>query len=435
MVVSRFAEGGAEVGIGKMSSFEPVSLHEVGGLPGRETLIRRLNRSEGALALMVASPGALAAVNRIWGHEAGDRMLVSAAARLRAAAPSGALVTRLSGAKLAALIPADTPEAAQEAASALADAMAEATSGPAPDPVFGVAWTQSPGPGLADTMIAAALGAHDQAREDGAEIAVVTVDPSADRAEMGRARRALDSIRAGRASIALQPVVAADGEGRLLFKEALIRVHGPDGALVPAGAFMPELERLGMSEEADIAALRLAFEALAEEPMGRVSVNLSGASITRRRWPEVFSELATQRPDCARRLIVEVTEEAAIARAGSAAGLFALVRAAGAALALDDFGAGRTSFRHLRDFRFDMVKIDGGFIRGVDSSADNRMLVSALVAIARQFDMMVVAEFVETAAEARTLRDLGVDGFQGFHFGRPQLVWSGENELEEGRVG
>lgn len=403
-------------------------------LPGRDTLERRIGRSEGPLALAVASPGALAAVNRIWGHEAGDRMLEGASHRLRAAAPAGALVARLSGAKLAALIPAETPDAARDAADRLAGAMAAAAGGPAPDPVLGVAWAPAGSPGLADTLIAAALGAHDRAREDGAEVAVVTVDCAADRAGLGRARRALDAIRSGRATIALQPVVAADGAGRILFREALVRVQAPDGRSIPAGEFMPELERLGMSEEADLAALRLAFDALAEEPMGRVSVNLSGPSITRRRWPETFAALAAARPDCARRLIVEVTEEAAIARAGAAAGLFALVRARGSALALDDFGAGRTSFRHLRDFRFDMVKIDGGFVRGVDASADNRMLISALVAIARQFDMMTVAEFVETAAEARTLRDLGVDGFQGFHFGRPQLVWSG-GARDEGRAG
>ena len=70
-----------------------------------------------------------------------------------------------------------------------------------------------------------------------------------------------------------------------------------------------------------------------------------------------------------------------------------------------------------------MVKIDGGYIRGIDHKPDNKMLVSALVAIARQFDMTVIAEHVENAAEARVLRSLEVDGFQGYLFGRPALVW------------
>lgn len=394
-------------------------------IPGRDALRAGLRRVSGPAAMIVATAGALGGVNRIYGHEAGDRLIEGAAARLAAAAPDRSVIARLSGAKYAVLTSVASPEAAHDLARDLADAMAAASAGPSVDPRLGVAWTPSLSPGQEEALIAAALGALDRARADGAEIEVALLDDEAERDALGRARRALDAIRAGAVSIALQPVVASDSSGRVLFREALIRVSGPDGSPVPAGAFMPELERLGMTEEADVAALTLAFETLAREPATRVSVNLSGAAMTRRRWPEAFAALAAAAPDCAARLIVEVTEETAIARAGAAAALFMLIRAHGAAIALDDFGAGRTSFRHLRDFRFDLVKIDGTFIKGIDSSADNRMLVAALVAIARQFDMMVVAEYVETAAEARVLRSLGVDGFQGFFFGRPALVWSG----------
>lgn len=402
---------------------------------GRKALERRLQRSDGPVALFVVSAGALGGVNRIYGHDAGDQMLEGAIERVLAAAPDGALVSRLSGAKVAVLAAAASPEVAHQMARGLADAVAAAKSGPSVDPRLGVAWTASLAQGAGDTLIAAALGAFDRARSEGGEIEISILDPAAERDELGRARAALDMIRAGGASIALQPVVSADATGRLMFREALIRVSGPDGAPIPAKNFMPQLERLGMTEEADVATLRLAFAELEKDPSLRISVNLSGAAITRRRWPEAFAELATAAPDCAVRLIVEVTEEAAISRAGAAMGLFALIRAHGAALAIDDFGAGRTSFRHLRDFRFDMVKIDGGFISGIDKSADNRMLVSALVAIARQFDMMVIAEFVETAAEARVLRSLGVDGFQGFFFGKPSLVWSGDASADRGVAG
>ncbi|QIE55843.1 GGDEF domain-containing protein [Pikeienuella piscinae] len=415
------------------------AIESAGGAPSaimeRDALTRRLSWVKAPSALLVASMGALSAVNRIYGHASGDRLVEGAAARVLSVAPEGALVARLSGAKIVVLAPAQTPEAAQALARALADAMAAAPDGPAVDPRLGAAWTPALAPGAGETLIAAALGALDRAASGGREIELALFDPAAERDELGRARRALDLIRAGCASIALQPVVNADASGRLMFREALIRVTGLDGAAIPADRFMPQLERLGMTEEADVAALRLAFDELAKDPGLRISVNLSGAAITRRRWPDAFARLAAAQPNCAARLIVEVTEEAAIARAGAAIGLFSLIRAHGAALALDDFGAGRTSFRHLRDFRFDMVKIDGGFIRGIDASADNQMLVSALVGIARQFDMMVIAEFVETAAEARALRALGVDGFQGFFFGRPALVWSDEDHAGRGVAG
>jgi EAL domain-containing protein (putative c-di-GMP-specific phosphodiesterase class I) len=99
------------------------------------------------------------------------------------------------------------------------------------------------------------------------------------------------------------------------------------------------------------------------------------------------------------------------------------LRVRGVSLALDDLDTGRTSCQHLLDFRFDMLKIDGGFISGIDQSPDNQILVSALTGIGRQFDMMVIAEYVETAQEARVLRNLGVDGFQGYLFGKPTLIW------------
>ncbi|MEL6999196.1 MAG: EAL domain-containing protein, partial [Pseudomonadota bacterium] len=84
-------------------------------------------------------------------------------------------------------------------------------------------------------------------------------------------------------------------------------------------------------------------------------------------------------------------------------------------------GAGHTSLRHLRDLRFDILKIDGRFIRDIEASPDDAFLVSTLVSIAQRFDMMTVAEAVQTPAEARCLSDLGVEYFQGFFFGSPSL--------------
>lgn len=394
-------------------------------MEGRSAILARLGEATDPLALMVVTPAALGGVNRIYDHDAGDELLAATISRLLESAPQGARVARLSGAKFAVMLDCDTPADADAAGRALIDALAEVESGPAPDPRIGVAWaTAEDAAKNAPSVVSIALGALDRARSGGAEVEVSIADHAATKEELGRARFALDAIRGGGASIALQPVVAADDTGRMMFREALIRVTGPDGALVPAGLFMPALDRLGLTEDADVAVLRRAFEALERDPTLRVSVNLSGAAITRRRWPETFAALATAAPDSAARLIVEVTEEATLTRVGAAIDLFELIREHGAALALDDFGAGRTSFSHLRDFRFDMVKIDGGFISGIDGSADNRMLVSALVAIARQFDMMVIAEFVETASEAATLRDLGVDGFQGYLFGKPRLAAS-----------
>jgi EAL domain-containing protein (putative c-di-GMP-specific phosphodiesterase class I) len=94
----------------------------------------------------------------------------------------------------------------------------------------------------------------------------------------------------------------------------------------------------------------------------------------------------------------------------------------GVCFSLDDFGAGLIAFRHLKDFLFDMVKIDSLFIRGIDVSADNQALASALLAVAHQFEMFAIAEGVETTAEADHLRKIGVDCLQGYLFGVPKAT-------------
>ena len=106
------------------------------------------------------------------------------------------------------------------------------------------------------------------------------------------------------------------------------------------------------------------------------------------------------------------------------------LRRAGCAFALDDFGMGHTSFGSLRDFRFDMIKIDGSFVTDILTNPDSRFFVEKMVEIAGHFEMMTVAEFVQGAAEARVLRDLGVGYFQGFYFGTPSLILDASLEPE-----
>jgi EAL domain-containing protein (putative c-di-GMP-specific phosphodiesterase class I) len=93
----------------------------------------------------------------------------------------------------------------------------------------------------------------------------------------------------------------------------------------------------------------------------------------------------------------------------------------GVAFALDGFGAGLIAFRHLKDFFFDLVKIDKGFIRGIESDPDNQVLTEALMTVANQFEMLVVADGIETAEEADFLTRMGADCLQGYYFGVPKF--------------
>ncbi len=388
------------------------------GLRNRDTVMAAL-KGANSLLMIISAPG-LKAVNRMQGMDAGDALLADLGRAIVAAAPEGAVVGRLAGAKIAVACKAPSVETAMISLGETFDGAAFFTDG-AVRAHIGAVWAEpATGP---DVLVETALSALDDARiggSQGFELAEVGAEQKDD---MHIAREALDAIRAGAASVAMQPVVDAQTPGRILFREALIRLTRPNGDLVTAGEFVPSLEKLGMASEADIAVLEMTSADLAADPSLRASVNIAASSMSRPGWRAVFLDLADRAPDAAERLIVEVSEDAALTDISAAAELFMQLRVRGVSLALDDFGAGRTSFQHLRDFRFDMLKIDGGFIVGIDQSPDNQMLVSALTGIGRQFDMIVIAEYVETAQEARVLRNLGVDGFQGFLFGKPTLVW------------
>jgi EAL domain-containing protein (putative c-di-GMP-specific phosphodiesterase class I) len=98
------------------------------------------------------------------------------------------------------------------------------------------------------------------------------------------------------------------------------------------------------------------------------------------------------------------------------------LQAEGVSFALDDFGAGYTSFRYLREFYFDILKIDGQFIRGIADNPDNQVLTHALLSIAHHFDMFAIAESVENARDAAWLSGIGMDCLQGYYLGAPTVV-------------
>ncbi|MGZ6826767.1 MAG: putative bifunctional diguanylate cyclase/phosphodiesterase, partial [Mycobacteriales bacterium] len=205
--------------------------------------------------------------------------------------------------------------------------------------------------------------------------------------------------------------------------ELLLRMVADDGSLVMPGAFLGLAERGGVIGSVDRWVLRRAFAMLREEQAAgrrpRYSVNLSGSSVGD---PEVLAlveeQLATLPfPDGA--LLLEVTETAAVVDLPRARAFAERLQSLGCRLALDDFGSGYGSFAYLKQLPFDVLKIDGQFVRELVTSAEDRAVVTALVAIARGLGKRTVAEFVEDAETLALLAELGVDDAQGYFVGRP----------------
>lgn len=229
-------------------------------------------------------------------------------------------------------------------------------------------------------------------------------------------RRALDDRRA---MLAFQPVVQARMTNRAAFYEAFIRILDEQGRVIPARDFMGVVETNELGRRIDVLALELGLLALAREPSIRLAVNMSARSIGYPAWLAALERGLRADPTIAERLILEITESSAMLMPDLVTVFMADMQARGICFALDDFGAGYTAFRYLKDFYFDIIKIDGEFIRGIANNPDNQVLAQALVSIGRHFDMFTVAESVETAEDARYLIDIGFDCLQGYYYGVP----------------
>jgi EAL domain-containing protein (putative c-di-GMP-specific phosphodiesterase class I) len=152
-----------------------------------------------------------------------------------------------------------------------------------------------------------------------------------------------------------------------------------------------------------------------------LSLNVSGMTASDRPTLEAFVSYIEAHADVAPRMIVELTETAALIDIEESMRFVSRVRALGAKVAIDDFGAGYTSFRNLQSLKVDMVKVDGTFVKGLADSRDNQIFVRTLVDLAKNFNLSTVAEWVSDAREADILRAFGVDYLQGFYFGKPEI--------------
>ena len=243
-----------------------------------------------------------------------------------------------------------------------------------------------------------------------------------------------DALAAKRGLLAFQPVVSAARPGRAAFHEGLIRITDAEGRIIPAGEFMGAVEDNELGRRIDCLALDLGLRELAAQPGLRLAINMSARSVGYREWGRTLDAGLEADPTAAERLILEITESSAIAMPELVIAFMEEMQGRGITFALDDFGAGYTSFRYLRDFFFDILKIDGQFVRGIADDPDNQALVRALVAVARHFEMFTVAESVERREDVAVLTEIGVDCLQGYHFGAPVIspAWRGSEARAAG---
>jgi EAL domain-containing protein (putative c-di-GMP-specific phosphodiesterase class I)/GGDEF domain-containing protein/PAS domain-containing protein len=224
-----------------------------------------------------------------------------------------------------------------------------------------------------------------------------------------------------------QPIISAKAANGSMCYEVLVRMRASDGGVIAPDRFIPAVEKSGLMSRLDEWVISNAFEWLVGNPehlaqLTYVSINLSGASLNDVKFLNTILALAAKYPDAVRKTCFEITEGVALANFESTVRFIDTLSALGAKIALDDFGAGYTSFGYLAEINADFVKIDGSLIRGLEVGSNRYEIVKGIVAIAHSLNIGVVAEWVEEVATITLLQDIGVDSLQGWALSKPRAL-------------
>jgi diguanylate cyclase (GGDEF)-like protein len=372
-------------------------------------------------------------VNDLYGHGAGDAVLCQVAGRLREVVRKGDTVARLGGDEFA-IICQEEQESFPQATIALTQRILAALATPI---TVGECLVEiGASIGLASSH---AAGVEDGEAADPEEImrAADIAMYDAKRAGRGtyrffeksmdaqlRSRATLESdlraaITEGRIEPYYQPLVTIPG-GVLYGFEVLARWQHPALGMVSPDVFIPLAEQMGLIAELTWSVLRQSCRQAVEWPADiRISVNISPIHLKDPTMPMKLLAILNQEHFEPSRLEIEVTETALVSDIDGAKLVLASLQAVGIKVALDDFGTGYSSLYHLRELKFDKVKIDRSFVQAIEQDQQSRQIVEAIISLARNLELPTIAEGVEDQAIVDHLTGKGCEFAQGYHFGRP----------------
>jgi diguanylate cyclase (GGDEF)-like protein len=395
--------------------------------------IEETARSRASCAFMLIGIDHLARVNDAFGFDVADAVIAEVGKRIRTRLRGGDVLGRFSGNKFGLILRNctvdDTNVAAERFLAGIRDEVVPTVSGP-------VSVTASIG--------AISVPRYARTADEAVNRAQETLDaakrrragsfslwrPNAERDAQRRVNiRVTDEIVTAlnerRIVTAFEPVVEARSR-QPAFYECLVRMEQDDGRALLAPDIVPVAERLGLIRLVDHRVLELAVAELAASPNVQLSLNISPDTTMDPDWWTGIESLMQAHPGVGERLIVEITETVAIQDIDDIRGFISRLKRFGSRIAIDDFGAGYTSFRNLRKLGVDIVKIDGAFVQNIARSADDRAFVQTLIDLARRLQIKTVAEWVQDEEAAVMLREWGCDYIQGRLIGlaSPQRPWS-----------
>jgi diguanylate cyclase (GGDEF)-like protein len=382
--------------------------------------IEEAARFRASCAFMLIGIDHLARINDAFGFDVADAVISEVATRIRARLRGGDVLGRFSGNKFGLILKNCTVDdmsvAAERFLAAIRDDVVPTKSGP--------------------VSVTASIGAVSVPRY--ARNADEAINRAQETLDMSRRRRAgsfslwrpnverdaqrrvnirvtdeiVTALNERRIAMAFEPVVETHSR-KPSFYECLVRMEQHDGQVLLAPDIVPVAEKLGLIRLVDHRVLELVVAELAASPNVQLSLNISPDTTMDPDWWASIESLMRAHPGVAERLIVEITETVAIQNIDDVRGFVTRLKNFGSRIAIDDFGAGYTSFRNLRKLGVDIVKIDGAFVQNIARSADDRAFVQTLIDLARRLDIKTVAEWVQDEEAASMLRDWGCDYIQG----------------------
>jgi diguanylate cyclase (GGDEF)-like protein len=407
----------------------------------RSALVHRLDElmadqmpADRSVVVLAAAIDDLMRINDDFGQEATDEILIAVQERLRGVMRTRDRLMRYSSNRFAIILtgcPVGQIEtAARRFVRAVSKSAIETTRGVV---LARIRIGAAIAPDLTrhgGTLLTAAESALLNARRGALEAVMLARSTSpaviSDAASMDH--DALGALNERRIRMARQPVVRA-GDRSLAFHEGLVRIERPDGSYFAPGDLLPVLERRGLVRLFDHRVLELCAAGLVQDPSAVLSINVSPISLTDPVWLDAFRLLMRTHSGLSERLIVEVTETATISHAKESLRVIHAIKDCGCKVAIDDFGAGHTSLRHLREFPIDILKLDGAFTQNLARSTDDRFFVRTLLDLAQHLNVETVAEWVDTEAAARMLAEWGVTYLQGHLTGAAELWTPGSSSL------
>jgi EAL domain-containing protein (putative c-di-GMP-specific phosphodiesterase class I) len=227
-----------------------------------------------------------------------------------------------------------------------------------------------------------------------------------------------ESLHAGELDLHYQPIISCE-TNRIIGVEALLRwFHPRAGAIAPA-IFIPIAEEAGLMPELGEWIMRTAMERATHWPGMEMSINLSPAQFRHVDLEGLLQNLLKSTGVDPAKITLEITEGLLLDRSKKTRATLQAIRSLGFRIALDDFGTGFSSLRYLIDFRFDKLKIDRSFVSGMSRVGTAKTIVRTVVDLGRALGMGVIAEGVESEAEAIMMRSLGCHSMQGYYFSKP----------------